>query len=82
MRRGRELPPLDHPVRSSREPILVEDNPETDARQDGEAVAAIAYCEFQHGTFLLSRFLEWRMKESALARNGYRSNKTALASRP
>src|SRR6185437_17156941 len=43
-----KLPPLGHPVRGSREPILVAGNPEADARQDGEAVAGIANCEFQH----------------------------------
>jgi hypothetical protein len=50
-------------------PVLVCGNPEADARQDGEAVAGIAYCEFQHGNFLLSWFLVWRMKESTFMRN-------------
>jgi hypothetical protein len=43
-------------------PFLVEGNPEADARQDGEAVASIAYGEFHHGNFLLSWFLVGRMK--------------------
>jgi hypothetical protein len=51
------------------EPVLVCGNPEADARQDGEAVTGIAYREFQHGNFLLSWFLVWRMKESTLMRN-------------
>ena len=50
-------------------PVLVCGNPEANARQDGEAVAGIAYCEFQHGNFLLSWFLVWRMKELTLMRN-------------
>ena len=37
--------------------VLVCGNPEANARQDGEAVTGIAYCEFQHGNFLLSYFL-------------------------
>jgi len=46
-------------------PVLVCGNPEADARQDGEAVAGIAYCEFQHGNFLLSWFLVWRSCQNA-----------------
>ncbi len=43
-------------------PFLVEGNPEANARQDGEAVAGIAYGEFHHSNFLLSWFLVGRMK--------------------
>jgi hypothetical protein len=53
------VPPLGRPIGGIRETVLVQGNPEANARQDGEAIAAIAYCEFQHGITLHSWFLVW-----------------------